>query len=150
MKGKIVEIEYNAIKNKTICSVACDYNYLHELESLFFMRNKEIDIEFKPIKPTCNCDIVNRCYLVKNILDNKVAFFKIQKEPKTEVIFNEPTTVLYKDGKKYVCKCDKEDKFSEELGLALCLLKSFGVSYSDFEELLKGAKRQGVKNGSKD
>ena len=68
-------------------------------------------------------------------------------EPKTEVIFNEPATILYKDGKKYVCKCDKEDKFSEELGLALCLLKSFGVSYRDFEKLLKGAKRQNKQQG---
>ena len=72
-------------------------------------------------------------------------WFKVDKE-ENKVIFNEPATILYKDGKKYVCKCDNEDKFSEELGLALCLLKSFGVSYSDFEEMLKGAKRQGVKN----
>ena len=140
MKGKIVEIEYDAIKNKTICSVACDYNYLHELESLFFMRNKEIDIEFKPIEPTCNCDNGKSYYFVNDIFAEKTV--RIFKTPKDEVIFNEPATVLYKDGKKYVCKCDKEDKFSEELGLALCLLKSFGVSYSDFEEILKGAKRQ--------
>jgi hypothetical protein len=83
-----------------------------------------------------------------SVVDDKLVgvLFGRYNKPKTEVIFNEPATILYKDGKKYVCKCDKEDKFSEELGLALCLLKSFGVSYSDFEELLKGAKRQGVKN----
>lgn len=63
-----------------------------------------------------------------------------------KVIFNELATILYRNGKKYVSKCDKEDKFSEELGLALCLLKSFGVSYSDFEKLLNSAKRQGGEN----
>jgi hypothetical protein len=68
------------------------------------------------------------------------------KRDMCKVIFNEPATILYKDGKKYVCKCDKEDTFNEELGLALCLLKSFGVSYSDFRELLDNAKRQGGKN----
>lgn len=109
--------------------------------------NMGIEIDFEPTEYKCNCYNEQRYYLFDTLLDNKVAILKI---PKTEVIFNEPATVLYKDGKKYVCKCDNEDKFSEELGLALCLLKSFGVSYSDFEELLKGAKRQGVKNGSKD
>lgn len=74
---------------------------------------------------------------------NGYVHFSTTESPK--VIFNEPATILYKDGKKYVSKCDKEDKFSEELGLALCLLKSFGVSYSDFEKLLKSAKRQGGK-----
>lgn len=74
--------------------------------------------------------------IVYKFLDDKV---------KDKVIFNEPATILYKDGKKYVSKCDKEDRFSEELGLALCLFKSFGVAYSDFEKLLKSAKRQGGK-----
>ena len=94
------------------------------------MDEKEI---FKKIMFAINGELVEPPCLKWVILDDK---------PKTEVIFNEPATVLYKDGKKYVCKCDKEDKFNEELGLAMCLLKSFGVSYSDFEEMLKGAKRQ--------
>lgn len=101
-----------------------------------------------------NCEIEVKSSVSSSINSPTECLRKMQdfcyREPKHEVIFNEPATILYKDGKKYVCKCDKQDKFSEELGLALCLLKSFGVSYSDFEELLKGAKRQGVKNGSKD
>ena len=100
-----------------------------------------VEIDFEPI--SCEENVFSKPCSSKDFWERE--FEKIRQlccEPKTEVIFNEPATVLYKDGKKYVCKCDKEDKFSEELGLALCLLKSFGVSYSDFEELLKGAKRQ--------
>ena len=105
------------------------------------------DVKEKGLVDICKPIMVNRDILPSNILETIRNSFRYKcSTPKNEVIFNEPATVLYKDGKKYVCKCDKEDKFSEELGLALCLLKAFGVSYSDFEKLLKGAKRQGVKN----
>ena len=116
------------------------FNFISSL-----IKDSEIDIYQRGY-----CPKTNKFYMPpirSSVVDDKfvgVLFCRYNK-PKTEVIFNEPATVLYKDGKKYVCKCDKEDKFSEELGLALCLLKSFGVSYSDFEELHKGAKRQGVK-----
>ena len=58
-----------------------------------------------------------------------------------KVIFNPPATILYRNDKKYVAKCDKGDTFSEELGLAICLLKSYGLSYSDFEKVLKNSKK---------
>jgi hypothetical protein len=109
-------------------------------------KNNELDeLDYDAIYSLCfNCKGLSN--INQEYWDKCFSMLRKAYEPKTEVIFNEPATILYKDGNKYVCKCDKEDKFSEELGLALCLLKSFGVSYSDFEELLKGAKRQGVKN----
>jgi hypothetical protein len=118
-----VEIVGNEVDNFVKCCVA-HKDYDVEIESAYLK-------EFSRIKQQWE-NAWNR------VFKNKVNDYK--------VIFNEPATVLYKDGEKYVSKCDKEDKFSEELGLALCLLKSFGVSYSDFEKFIKGAKRQGVKN----
>lgn len=141
MKVKIIKLDYDTIKDNATSIVKCDCdNDLFKLLNLWgIYKQDKIDIEFNPIEYKCNCDI-DKCYTFA-FIDNILGF-----KTKNEVIFNEPATILYRNGKKYVSKCDKEDKFSEELGLALCLLKSFGVSYSDFEKLLKGAKRQGNKN----
>lgn len=67
------------------------------------------------------------------------------KSTQIQVIFNPPATMLYKNDKKYVAKCDSADTFDEEKGLMLCLLKSCGYTYSNIERLLKGAKRFGDK-----
>lgn len=170
MKGKIVELEYNASEKEGTFKAKCNFIDYLRLQNLWGMyKQNKIDIEFGAIEYKCNCandTIDNLSYSYKFLDDNvkeKISLPKNVKmdwgkwadimrkrygnKPKTEVIFNEPATILYKGGKKYVCKCDKQDKFSEELGLALCLLKSFGVSYSDFEKLLKGAKRQNRQKG---
>lgn len=68
-------------------------------------------------------------------------------ERKDKVIFNQPATILYKDGKKYVSKCESNERFDEEKGLIMCLLKSHGYTYGDIERLLKGAKRYGKSAG---
>ena len=169
MKGEIIELSYDAIKSKVTFIAQCDYKDFYKLQDLWgIYKQGKIEIEFKPIEYKCNCandtidslsysckflddNVKEQISLPKNVKIDWGKWFNIRRErygnePKNEVIFNEPATILYKDGKKYVCKCDKEDKFSEELGLALCLLKSFGVSYSDFKELIKGAKRQGKKD----
>lgn len=165
MKGKI-DMLYNDIPaDKFEFTASVSPNDFFKLQDLFEMNIPNgVEIEFKPTENKCNCakdtidGLTYACPLLeqthiepptrsKDFFEREIErLLQFCCEPKTEVIFNEPATILYKDGKKYVCKCDKEDKFSEELGLALCLLKSFGVSYSDFEEMLKGAKRQGVKN----
>lgn len=165
MKGKIknLETEYNINGYMSLATMEISQETAKELVELNFANNlKGVEIDFKPCVNDTVDGLTYAWKILDDINDKKVCMPPIRSsvvddklvnilfgrynKPKTEVIFNEPATVLYKDGKKYVCKCDKEDKFSEELGLALCLLKSFGVSYSDFEELLKGAKRQGVKN----
>ena len=143
MKGLIevfdTEIKDNGNLIYDTITVRIDHKDMLKLREMNFInKNCGVEIEFKPIEHKCDCDI-DKCYTLA-FIDNILGF-----KAKNEVIFNKPATILYKDGNKYVSKCDKEDKFSEELGLALCLLKSFGVSYSDFEKLLKGAKRQGGK-----
>ena len=137
MKGKIIKLDYDAIKDNAtfIAKCNCANDTIDSLSYGFKFLDDNVKEEIS---------------LPKNVKMDWGKWFNIMRkrygnEPKNEVIFNEPATILYKDGKKYVSKCDKEDKFSEELGLALCLLKSFGVSYSDFEKLLNSAKRQGGK-----
>ena len=56
-----------------------------------------------------------------------------------KIIFNAPATIVYmKDGSRYVTKAYKED-FDKEKGLALALLKAFGISYLDLQRLIKSA-----------
>lgn len=71
---------------------------------------------------------------------------KIPKTPKptnndTKVIFNNPATILFINGKKYVSKAYQE-QFDEEKAVAITLCKAFGVSYADIKRMIKGAKRQ--------
>ena len=48
--------------------------------------------------------------------------------PITKVVFNDPATIVFwRDGSKTVVKCDPEDKFDPEKGLAMaCTKKLFG------------------------
>ena len=64
------------------------------------------------------------------------------EEEKFKVVFNDPATILFVDGEKYVCKAYKE-KFDEEKALAITLCKYFGVSYSQLKKMIRGAKREG-------
>lgn len=72
-----------------------------------------------------------------------------------EIIINNPAVILIihyldpdKPDKKFIAKAHKE-KFDPEKGLAICLLKYFGVSYLNLKKLLKDAKIQNNKSKSK-
>lgn len=56
------------------------------------------------------------------------------------VIFSKKTTILIKDGKKYVSKCMDGDTYDKEKGLLLCLAQANGISYKDLQEMIAGAK----------
>lgn len=56
------------------------------------------------------------------------------------VIFSNPATILFVDGKKYVAKAHNEE-FDEEKGLLMCLAKAAGISHLDLNRLLKKAAR---------
>ena len=60
---------------------------------------------------------------------------------KIKVIFNNPVTVLYYKGKKYVSKAHDET-FDEEKGLLMCLAKANGISHLELKRILKNAQRQ--------
>lgn len=57
-----------------------------------------------------------------------------------KVIFNNPATILFIDGKKYVSKAHDEE-FDEEKGLLMCLAKAQGISHLELKRMIKGAER---------
>lgn len=58
-----------------------------------------------------------------------------------KVIFNDPATILFVDGKKYIAKAHDEE-FDCEKGVLVCLMKSFGISHLDLKRMIKSAKVQ--------
>ena len=56
-------------------------------------------------------------------------------------IFNDPATILFVNGKKYIAKAHDEE-FDCEIGVLVCLMKSFGISHLDLKRMIKGAKVQ--------
>lgn len=60
---------------------------------------------------------------------------------KYKIIFNNPATILFVNGKKYVAKAHDEE-FDCEKGVLVCLMKSFGISHLDLKRMIKNAKVQ--------
>ena len=58
-----------------------------------------------------------------------------------KLIFNDPATILFVNGKKYVAKAHDEE-FDCEKGALVCLMKSFGISHLDLKRMIKNAKVQ--------
>lgn len=55
-----------------------------------------------------------------------------------KVIFNEPATiVIWSDNTKTVVKCQKDDTYSKEVGLALCIAKKYLGNKSNFNNVFK-------------
>ena len=57
------------------------------------------------------------------------------------VIFNDPATIVWIKGKKYVAKAHNEP-FDEEKGLLMCLAKASGYKHSQLKKMLANATRQ--------
>lgn len=60
-----------------------------------------------------------------------------------KLIFNGNATILFKDGKKYVTKCDESDTYDREKGLLTVLAKANGYNYETIQEMLKNATIKG-------
>lgn len=60
-----------------------------------------------------------------------------------KLIFNGNATILFKDGKKYVTKCDISDTYDREKGLLTVLAKANGYNYEAIQEMLKNATIKG-------
>lgn len=58
------------------------------------------------------------------------------KDKDMKVVFSDRVTILFKDGKKFVAKCDPEDEFDKEKGLYVCLAKAAGYKFNDIQKLL--------------
>ena len=79
------------------------------------------------------------------VLLNEFDYFWSPKmfELDEKLIFRDDATILIKDGKKYVTKCDKNDTYDREKGLLVVLAKANGYNYNDIQEMLKNAEIQG-------
>lgn len=64
-----------------------------------------------------------------------------QRQPQFKLIFNKPATILFYNGKKYIVKATKGDKFDEEKGFLLAFAKAHGLGYKEIENIVKNAKR---------
>lgn len=55
-----------------------------------------------------------------------------------KVVFNDPATiVMWSDGSKTVVKCQPGDKYSEELGLAMCIAKKYYGNTGAYNDIFK-------------
>lgn len=64
---------------------------------------------------------------------------------KDKVILRDKATILFKDGEKYVTKCNEEDTYDREKGVLMALAKAHGYSYRDIEKMVAEAEIQGSK-----
>lgn len=67
----------------------------------------------------------------------------VEPIPKYKLIFRDNATILIKDGKKYVAKCEAGDTYDREKGLLVALAKANGYKLKDIQEMLKNAEIQG-------
>lgn len=76
--------------------------------------------------------------MVKEFADERNANLYDGVPEITKVVFNNPATiVLWTDGTKTVVKCQGDDVYSKETGLALCIAKKALGNKSNFNEVFK-------------
>lgn len=62
---------------------------------------------------------------------------------KYKLIFRDNATILIKDGKKYVAKCEAGDTYDREKGLLVALAKANGYNFKEIQKMLANAEIQG-------
>lgn len=99
----------------------------------------------------------NICTIKELIRDGNFVFFGVEENTfywskemleaveNNKLIFRDNATILLKDGKRYVTKCQVSDTYDREKGLLLCLAKANGYTYNDICEMLNDAEYQGEK-----
>lgn len=71
------------------------------------------------------------------------SFEMVEPIDKDKLIFRDNATILIKDGKKYVAKCEAGDTYDREKGLLVALAKANGYNFNDIQEMLANAEIQG-------
>lgn len=74
---------------------------------------------------------------ITNATSGSVPYF-YKSHIQEKVIFNDPATILIKDGKKYVSKAHDEP-FDPEKGLLMCLAKANGITHLELKRMIKNA-----------
>lgn len=117
----------------------CSYNnmtFRHE-----FFNNLDTDYTVEKVDEEDDTIFVNGFWVGVTAID-----YAIDKKENKEVndkdmrvIFNDRATILFKDGKKFVAKCEPDDEFDKEKGLYVCLAKAAGYKFDDIQKLLDNA-----------
>jgi hypothetical protein len=83
-----------------------------------------------------------------DVEENGFFWSKEMLEPvgNNKLIFNDNATILLKDGKRYISKCQSGDTYDREKGVLLCLAKANGYTYNDICEMLNKAEYQDEKS----
>ena len=111
---------------------------------------KEFGIELSTIRHSsgeCGCEIEGyfrpEVYKARNAREKKTKkpTWACQVLPKMKkVIFNGPaTTILWKDGSKTTVKCQAEDVWSDEVGIAMCCLKRVLGNEGNYNNIFREA-----------
>lgn len=70
-------------------------------------------------------------------------FEMIEPISELKLIFRDNATILIKDGKKYVAKCEAGDTYDREKGLLVALAKANGYNFKEIQEMITNAEIQG-------
>jgi len=111
--------------------------------------DKWIDVEGHCFQKGINGDRTSTCY--DRFTVNPEAFDLLDKEKSQaykfgikKVIFNKPATiVIWTDDTKTVVKIQDGDKFSKELGLAMCIAKKHFGNKGNYNEVFKQFCKEG-------
>lgn len=98
-----------------------------------------------------DCIIVGVPSIVsKAKLSKDMTYYSRDKEKSLQVvkvINNNPAVIVFfNDGSKTVAKCDKEDTFSLETGISICLLKKI-LGNKGFHQAINGISKMAENNG---
>lgn len=69
-------------------------------------------------------------------------FEMIKPISELKLIFRGSATILIKDGKKYVAKCEAGDTYDREKGLLVALAKANGYNFKEIQEMIANAEIQ--------
>lgn len=77
--------------------------------------------------------------VIPNIFDRSNTMARLNGRPAIKrVIFNDPATiVIWSDDSKTVVKCQENDEYSEEIGLAMCIAKKYFGNQGNYNEVFK-------------
>ena len=81
------------------------------------------------------------CSVKENVYYWSLKMVEPISEPK--LIFRDNATILIKDGKKYVAKCEVGDTYDREKGLLVALAKANGYNFKEIQKMIANAEIQG-------
>lgn len=138
------------IINTMFCGPETRISVLIKTTSLIDTDDITVFLLYKPFESICNICIKSK--LIKNVLNEKfttsaipsadlILNSKLCKLEIKQVLYKNPATIVFwNDGSKTVVKCQKNDIYDPEKGLAMAILKKMngntGCYYKEFKKWL--------------